>query len=127
MAYFLLLLNHIDVCRFNSLTQYSKIILELSSSNKIYRNLARGLVWRSERSNRELKYLFAFCNCNSSVAIIASPLVSFECSMTVKSSRDVNLIVNYRLLKCDRTKRTCFVALPTSSSSMDHFSPTLAF
>jgi hypothetical protein len=63
MAYFLLLLNHIDVCRFNSLTQYSKIILELSSSNKIYRNLARGLVWRLERSDREFKYLFAFCNC----------------------------------------------------------------
>jgi hypothetical protein len=94
MAYFLLLLNHIDVCKPNSLIQYSEIVLELSSNNKIYRNRAGGLVWRPERSGREFDYLFASCNCNSSAAIIVSPLVSFECSMTVESSCNVNLIAN---------------------------------
>jgi hypothetical protein len=37
MAYFLLLLNHIDICKFNSLIQYLEIVIELSSSNEIYR------------------------------------------------------------------------------------------
>src|ERR1700731_3090726 len=100
MAYFLLLLNHIDVCKPNSLIQYSEVVLELSSNNKIYRNCAGGLVWRSERNGREFDYLFASCNCSSSVAIIASPLVSFECSMTVKSCYSVYLIVSGRLRKC---------------------------
>jgi hypothetical protein len=94
MAYFLLLLNHIDVCKPNSLIQYSEVVLELSSNNEIYRNRAGGLVWRPERNGREFDYLVASCNYNSSVAVIVSPLVSFECSMTVKSSCDVNLIVN---------------------------------
>jgi hypothetical protein len=94
MAYFLLLLNHIGVCKFNFLIQYLEIVIELSSSNKIYRNLAEGLVWRPERNGKEFDYLFAFCNCSSSAAIIVSPLVSFECSMTIKSSCDVDLIAN---------------------------------
>jgi hypothetical protein len=94
MAYFLLLLNHIDVCKPNSLIQYSEVVLELSNNNEIYRNRAGGLVWRSERNNREFDHLVASCNCNSSVTVIVSPLVSFECSMTVESSCDVNLIVN---------------------------------
>jgi hypothetical protein len=47
--------------------------------------------------------------------------------MTVESSRGVDLIVNDRLLKCDRTVRTRFVDLPISPLSMDRFSPTLAF
>jgi hypothetical protein len=127
MAYFLLLLNHIDICKSNSLIQYSEVVLELSSNNEIYRNRAGGLVWRPERSGREFDYLFASCNCNPSVAVIESPLVSFECSMTVESSRDIDLIVNGRLLKCDRTARTRFIGLPISSSSIDRFSPTLAF
>ena len=107
-AFNLILLNHIDVCKPNYLIQYSEVILELSSNNKIYRNRAGGLVWRSERSGREFNYLFASCNCSSSVVIIASPLVSFECSMTVKSCYSVYLIVSDRLRKCDRTKRTRF-------------------
>jgi hypothetical protein len=94
MAYFLLLLNHIDICKFNSLIQYLEIVIELSSSNEIYRNLARGLIWRPKRNGKEFDHLFAFCNCNSSVAAIASPLVLFECSMTVKFSRDIDLIAN---------------------------------
>jgi hypothetical protein len=94
MAYFLLLLNHIDVCKPNSLIQYSEVVLELSSNNEIYRNRAGGLVWRSERSGREFNHLFASCNCNSSAAIIVSPLVLFECLMTVESSCDVDLIAN---------------------------------
>ena len=108
MAYFLLLLNHIDVCKSNSLIQYSEVVLELSSNNEIYRNRAGGLVWRPERSGREFDHLFASCNCNSSAAVIVSPLVSFECSMTVESSCDVDLIANGWLRKCDRTKRTRF-------------------
>jgi hypothetical protein len=44
VAYFLLLLNHIDVCKPNSLIQYSEIVLELSNNNKIYRNRAGGLM-----------------------------------------------------------------------------------
>jgi hypothetical protein len=36
MAYFLLLLNHIDVCKPNSLIQYSEVVLELSNNNEIY-------------------------------------------------------------------------------------------
>ena len=128
VAYFLLLLNHIDVCKFNSLIQYSEVVLELSNSNEIYRNRAGGLVWRPERNGREFDHLFASCNCSSSVAVIASPLVSFECSMTVKSSCDVDLVVSDRLRKCDRTERTRFFDLPTLlSSSMDRFSPTLTF
>jgi hypothetical protein len=94
MAYFLLLLNHIDVCKPNSLIQYSEIVLELSSNNEIYRNRAGSLVWRPERSDREFDHLFAFCNYNSSAAVIVSPLVSFECLMTVESSCNINLIVN---------------------------------
>jgi hypothetical protein len=94
MAYFLLLLNHIDVCKPNSLIQYSEVVLELSSNNEIYRNRAKGLVWRPERNGKEFDHLFAFCNYNSSAAIIISPLVSFECSMTVESSCDVDLIAN---------------------------------
>jgi hypothetical protein len=94
MAYILLLLNHIDICKFNSLIQYLEIVIELSSNNEIYRNLARSLVWRPERNSKEFDHLFAFCNCSSSVTAIASPLVLFECSMTVKSSRDINLIAN---------------------------------
>jgi hypothetical protein len=94
MAYFYLLLNHIGVCKFNSLIQYLEIVIELSSSNEIYRNLTGGLVWRSERNDKEFDHLFAFCNYSSSVAIIVSPLVSFECSMTVKSSCDIDLIAN---------------------------------
>jgi hypothetical protein len=94
MAYFLLLLNHIGVCKFNSLIQYLEIVIELSSSNEIYRNLAGGLVLRPERNGKEFDHLFAFCNCSSSAAIIVSPLVSFECSMTVESSCDIDLIVN---------------------------------
>ena len=94
MAYFLLLLNHIGVCKFNSLIQYLEIVIELSSSNEIYRNLAGGLVWRPERNGKEFDHLFAFCNCSSSAVIIVSPLVSFECSMTVESSCDVDLIAN---------------------------------
>jgi hypothetical protein len=94
MAYFLLLLNHIGVCKFNSLIQYLEIVIELFSSNEIYRNLTGGLVWRPERNAKEFNHLFAFCNCSSSAAIIVSPLVLLECSMTVKSSCDVNLIAN---------------------------------
>jgi hypothetical protein len=94
MPYFLLLLNHIDICKFNSLIQYLEIIIKLSSNNEIYRNLAGGLVWRPERNGKEFDHLFAFCNCSSSVIAIVSPLVLFECSMTVESSRDVNLIAN---------------------------------
>jgi hypothetical protein len=94
VAYFLLLLNHIDVCKPNSLIQYSEVVLELSSNNKIYRNRAGGLVWRPERSGKEFNHLFASCNCSTSVAIIASPLVSFECLMTVKSCYSVYLIVS---------------------------------
>jgi hypothetical protein len=127
MAYFLLLLNHIDVCKSNSLIQYSEIVLELSSNNEIYRNRAEGLVWRSERSDIEFDHLFAFCNCNSSVAIIASPLVSFECLMTAKSSCDIDLIANNWLRKCDRTKRIRFLDLSILSLSIDRFSLTLIF
>jgi hypothetical protein len=94
MAYFLLLLNHIGVCKSNSLIQHSEVVLELSSSNKVYRTLTGSLVWRPERNNKEFDPLFAFCNCSSSVTVIVSPLVSFECSMTVKSSCDVDLIAN---------------------------------
>jgi hypothetical protein len=94
MAYFLLLLNHIDICKFNSLIQYLEIVIELSSSNEIYRNLTGGLIWRPERNNKEFDHLFAFCNCSSSVTTIASPLVLFECSMTVESSCNVDLIAN---------------------------------
>jgi hypothetical protein len=108
MAYFLLLLNHIDICKFNSLIQYLEIVIELSNSSEIYRNLTGGLVWRSERNSKKFDHLFAFCNCSSSVVIIASPLVSFECSMTVKSCYSIYLIVSDRLRKCDRTKRTRF-------------------
>jgi hypothetical protein len=108
MAYFLLLLNHIDVCKPNSLIQYSEIVLELSNNNEIYRNHAGGLVWRPERNGREFDYLFASCNCNSSAVVIVSPLVSFECPMTVESSCGIYLIVNRRLFKCDRTKRGRF-------------------
>jgi hypothetical protein len=57
MAYFLLLLNHIDVCKFNSLIQYSEAVLELSSGNKIYRNRAGGLIWRLERGGKEFDRL----------------------------------------------------------------------
>jgi hypothetical protein len=127
MAYFLLLLSHIDICKFNSLIQYLEMVIELSSSNEIYRNLAGGFVWRPERNGKEFDYLFAFCNCSSSVAIIVSPLVSFECSMTVESSCDVDLIANNLLRKCDRTKRTRFLDLSISLSLIDRFSPTLAF
>jgi hypothetical protein len=94
LAFNLLLLSHIDVCKSNSLIQYLEIVLELSSGNEIYRNRVGGLVWRSESSNREFDHLFASCNCNLSVTIIASPLVSFECSMTVESSYGIYLIVN---------------------------------
>jgi hypothetical protein len=94
MAYFLLLLNHIGVCSSNALIQYSEVVLELASSNGIYRNLTESLVWRPERNGKEFDPLFAFCNCSSSVAVIVSLLVSFECSMTVESSRDVDLIAN---------------------------------
>jgi hypothetical protein len=94
MAYFLLLLNHIGVCSSNALIQYSEVVLELASSNEIYRNLTGSLVWRPERNGKEFDPLFAFCNCSSSVAVIVSPLVSFECSMTVKSSCNVDLIAN---------------------------------
>jgi hypothetical protein len=94
MAYFLLLLNHIGVCSSNALIQYSEVVLELASSNEIYRNLTGSLVWRPERNGKEFDPLFAFCNCSSFVAVIASPLVSFECSMTVESSCDVDLIAN---------------------------------
>jgi hypothetical protein len=94
MPYFLLLLNHIDICKFNSLIQYLEIVIELSSSNEIYRNRAGGLVWRPERNGREFDHLVASCNCNLSVAVIVSSLVLFECSMTVESSCDVDLIVN---------------------------------
>src|SRR5258707_806178 len=94
VAYFLLLLNHIGVCKFNSLIQYLEIVIELSSINEIYRNRAGGLVWRPERNGKEFDHLFASCNCNSSVTVIASSLVSFECSMIVESSCDVDLIVN---------------------------------
>jgi hypothetical protein len=94
MAYFLLLLNHIDICKFNSLIQYLEIVIKLSSSNEIYRNLAGSLVWRPERNGKEFDHLFAFCNCSSSVAAIVSPLVLFECSMTVESSCDIDLIAN---------------------------------
>jgi hypothetical protein len=93
-AFNLILLNHIDVCKPNYLIQYSEVILELSSNNKIYRNRAGGLVWRPERSGKEFNHLFASCNCSTSVAIIASPLVSFECLMTVKSCYSVYLIVS---------------------------------
>jgi hypothetical protein len=93
-AFNLLLLNHIDVCKPNSLIQYSEVVLELSSNNRIYRNRAGGFVWRPERSGKEFNHLFASCNCSSSVAIIASPLVSFECPMAVESSRGVDLIAN---------------------------------
>ena len=127
LAFNLLLLNHIDVFKPNSLIQYSEVVLGLSSSNKIYRNRTGSLIWRPERNGREFDRLFVFCNCNSSVAVIESPLVSFECSMTVESSYSVDLIVKGRLRKCDRTKRTRFLDLPTSSSSIDRFSPTLAF
>jgi hypothetical protein len=44
VAYFLLLLNHIDVCKFNSLIQYSEVVLKLSNSNEIYRDRTKGLV-----------------------------------------------------------------------------------
>jgi len=108
LAFNLLLLNHINVCKFNSLIQYSEVILELSSSNKIYQNRAAGLVRRPERSDREFDYLFASYNCSSSVAVIVSPLVSFECPMTVESSCGVDLVVNRGLFKCDRTKRGRF-------------------
>ncbi len=108
MAYFLLLLNHIGVCKVNSLIQHSEIVLELSSNNKIYRNLTGSLIWRPERNGKEFDPLFAFCNCSSSVAVIVSPLVSFECPMTVKSSCGIYLIVNRGLFKCDRTKRGRF-------------------
>jgi hypothetical protein len=94
MTYFLLLLNHIGVCKFNSLIQYLEIVIKLSNSNEIYRNLTGGLVWRPERNGKEFDHLFAFCNCSSSVAVIASPLILFECSITVESSCDVDLIVN---------------------------------
>jgi hypothetical protein len=94
MAYFLLLLNHIDICKFNSLIQYLEIVIELSSSNGIYRNLAGGLVWRPERNDKEFDHLFASYNCSSSVAVIASPLVSFECPMTAKSNCGIYLTVN---------------------------------
>jgi hypothetical protein len=94
MAYFLLLLNHIGVRKFNSLIQYLEIVIELSNNNEIYRNRAGGLVWRPKHNSKEFDHLFASCNCNLSVAIIASPLVSFECSMTVESSYDIDLIVN---------------------------------
>jgi hypothetical protein len=94
LAFNLLLLSHIDVCKSNSLIQYLEIVLELSSSNEIYRNRAGGLIWRSESSDREFNHLFASCNYNLSVTIIASPLISFECSMTVESSYDIYLIVN---------------------------------
>jgi hypothetical protein len=94
MAYFLLLLNHIDVCKSNSLIQYSEVMLELSNNNEIYQNRAGGLIWRPERSDREFDHLFASCNCNSSVTVIVSPLISFECSMTAKSSYDIDLIAN---------------------------------
>ena len=127
MAYFLLLLNHIDICKFNSLIQYLEIVIELSSSNEIYRNRAGGLVWRPERNSKEFDHLFAFCNCSSSVAVIASPLVLFECSMTAESNCGIDLTVNGWLRKCDRTKRNRFLDLSISSSSMDRFSPTLAF
>src|SRR5450432_2575638 len=127
MAYFLLLLNHIDICKLNSLIQYLEIVIELSSSKKIYRNLTGSLIWRPERNGKEFDPLFAFCNCSSPVVIIASLLVSFECSMTVESSCGVDLIVNDRLRKCDRTKRTRFLDPPISSSLIDRFSPTLAF
>jgi hypothetical protein len=95
MTYFLLLLNHINICKFNSLIQYLEIIIELSSSNEIYRNLAGGLIWRPECNSKEFNYLFAFCNCSSSVAAIASPLVSFECSMAAESNCGIDLTVNY--------------------------------
>jgi hypothetical protein len=108
VAYFLLLLNHIGVCKFNSLIQYLEIVIELSSSNEIYRNRAGGLVWRPERNGRKFDHLVASCNCNSSVAVIVSPLVSFECSMTVESSYGIYLIVNRGLFKCDRTKQGRF-------------------
>jgi hypothetical protein len=94
VAYFLLLLNHIGVCKFNSLIQYLEIVIELSSSNEIYRNRVGGLVWRPERNGKEFDHLFVSCNCNSFVIIIVSPLVLFECLMTVESSYDVDLIVN---------------------------------
>jgi hypothetical protein len=90
------------------LIQYSEVILELSSSNKIYQNRAAGLVRRPERNGKEFDPLFAFCNCSSSVAVIISPLVLFECSMTVESSCGIDLIVNRGLFKCDRTKRGRF-------------------
>jgi hypothetical protein len=69
-------------------------MLELSNNNEIYRNRVGDLIWRSERNNIEFDYLFAFCNYNLSVAIIASLLVSFECSMTAKSNYDIDLIAN---------------------------------
>ena len=47
--------------------------------------------------------------------------------MTVESSCSDDLIISGRLRKCDRTKRTRFLDPPTLSSSMDRFSPTLAF
>ena len=86
MAYFYLLLNHIGVCGSNALIQYSEIALELASSNKIHRNLTGSLIWRPERNDKEFDPLFAFYNCSSSVAILISPLVSFEYPMTVESS-----------------------------------------
>jgi hypothetical protein len=94
ITYFLLLLNHIGVCSFNALIQYLEIILELASNNKIYRNLTGSLVWRSKRNGKEFNSLFAFCNYNLSVTIIVSPLVSFECLMTVKFSYNIDLIAN---------------------------------
>jgi len=94
MAYFLLLLNHIDIYKFNFLIQYLEIVIELFNNYKIYRNLTRGLIWRSERNGKEFDYLFAFYNCSSSIAAIVSPLILFECLMTVESSRDIDLIAN---------------------------------
>jgi hypothetical protein len=84
-------------------------------------------MWRPEYNSREFDHLFASCNCNPYVTIIELLLISFECSMTVKSSRDINLIVNDRLFKCDRTVRTRFVDLPILPLLIDRFSLTLVF
>jgi hypothetical protein len=94
MTYFYLLLNHIGVCGSNALIQYLEVVLELTSSNKIYRNLTESLVWRPERNSKEFDLPFVSYNYSSSVVIVVSPLVSFECSMTVESSCDINLIAN---------------------------------
>ena len=94
MAYFLLLLNHIDVCKPNSLIEHSEIVLELASSNEIYRNLTGSLMWRPERNGKEFDPLFAFSNCSSSVIVLIFLLVLFECPITIEFSYNINLIAN---------------------------------